>query len=138
MKMIKGIAHVCISSTDLEASERFYLNGLGLTKCFDFIRNDEIVGYYLKVSDRMFIEAFHRDEVEGGEKAPVRHFCLETDSIDTIRDHLISRGYEVGEKKLGADHAYQAWVTDPSGVRIEFHEYTEKSTQLTGENCILN
>ena len=60
-----------------------------------------------------------------------------TDNIDAVRDRLIEKGYEVGEKKLGADHAYQAWVTDPSGVRIEFHEYTDKSTQLTGENCIL-
>ena len=98
-ELIKGIAHVCISSTDLQASERFYLEGLGLTKCFDFVRNDDIVGYYLKVSDRMFIEAFRRDEVEDGGKAPVRHFCLETDNIDAVRDRLIEKGYEVGEKK---------------------------------------
>ena len=51
--------------------------------------------------------------------------------------HLIEKGYEVTEKKLGADESWQTWVTDPSGVRIEFHEYTEKSTQITGEDCIV-
>ena len=137
--MVNAIAHVCISSTDLDATERFYLDGLGFSIAFNFIRNGERVGYYIKVADRMFIEVFRKDEIEGdGRKSPVVHFCLETDSIDTLSKHLVSKGYKVSEKKLGADHAYQAWVTDPCGVRIEFHEYTDRSTHFTGEDCVLN
>ncbi|TIU37930.1 MAG: VOC family protein, partial [Mesorhizobium sp.] len=27
---------------------------------------------------------------------------------------------------------FQAWITDPNGVRIELFEYTAKSAQFTG------
>jgi hypothetical protein len=48
--------------------------------------------------------------------------------ISTLRRH----GYDVGDKKLGADASWQAWTRDPNGIRIEFHEYTPESMQLRG------
>ena len=136
--MINQIAHVCISSLDLDATERFYCKGLGFRKVFDFVRDGNVVGFYLGVTENTYIEVFRQDEVDTKAKSPVRHFCLEVDSIDVVNDHLTESGYEVTEKKLGADESWQAWVTDPAGVRIEFHEYTEKSTQITGVDCVLN
>ena len=44
----------------------------------------------------------------------------DVDSIDDISRPLTEAGYEVTEKKLGADESWQAWVTDPTGIRIEF------------------
>lgn len=136
--MINQIAHVCISSLDLDATERFYCKGLGFRKVFDFVRDGNVVGFYLGVTENTYIEVFRQDKVDTKAKSPVRHFCLEVDSIDVVSDHLTESGYEVTEKKLGADESWQAWVTDPAGVRIEFHEYTEKSTQITGADCVLN
>ncbi len=135
--MINQIAHVCIASSDLDNTLAFYCNGLGFRKVFDFKRDGELVGYYLGVTESTYIEVFAMGEVDTQAKSPVRHFCLEVNSIDDVRSHLIGKGYEVTEKKLGADESWQTWVTDPSGVRIEYHEYTEKSTQITGEYCIL-
>ncbi|OGV68596.1 MAG: hypothetical protein A3K19_11515 [Lentisphaerae bacterium RIFOXYB12_FULL_65_16] len=43
----------------------------------------------------------------------------------------------VTDKKLGADQSWQFWVTDPGGVRIEFHQHTENSSQRTGKDCIV-
>ena len=34
--------------------------------------------------------------------------------------------------KLGGDGAWQAWITDPSGVRIELMQYSEDSSQFSG------
>ena len=135
--MINQIAHVCISSLDLDATERFYCKGLGFRKVFDFVRDGNIVGFYLGVTENTYIEIFRQDEVDTKAKSPVRHFCLEVDSIDVVSSHLTESGYEVTEEKLGADESWQAWVTDPAGVRIEFHEYTDKSTQITGADCVL-
>ena len=135
--MINQIAHVCISSLDLEATRRFYCEGLGFRKVFDFKREGNLVGYYLGVTETTYVEVFRADEIDTRAKSAVKHFCLEVDSIDDISSHLTRTGYEVTEKKLGADESWQAWVTDPSGVRIEFHEYTERSTQITGQDCIL-
>lgn len=135
--MIKGLAHVCLSSTDLEATERFYGEGLGLKKAFDFIREGKVIGFYFELPRNGFIEVFKRDEVEARASQPISHFCLEVDDIDQIGTQLAAQGYEVTAKTLGADSSWQCWTKDPSGVRIEFHQYTERSSQIIRGNCIL-
>lgn len=134
--MIKGIAHLCIRVVDLEKTARFYCDGLGLKKAFDFIRDGKVVGFYLRVGNGNYLEIFQREPVEAG-PSPIDHLCLETDSIDEVNARLSAAGYAVGEKKMGADHAWQAWLTDPDGVRIELHEYTADCCQKTGKACIL-
>lgn len=121
--MIRGIAHLCIRVADLEQTARFYCDGLGLKKAFDFIRDGKVIGFYLHVGNGNYLEIFQREPVEAG-PSPIDHLCLETDSIDEVNARLSAAGYAVGEKKMGADHAWQAWLTDPDGVRIELHEYT--------------
>lgn len=136
--MITGIAHVCLSARDLSASERFYCQGLGLKKAFDFIRHGEVIGFYLEVARGSFIEIFRRDITDPKAKGPIDHFCLEVDDIDQIGQRLNQHGYETTVKHLGADHSWQLWTTDPDGVRIEFHLYTPDSCQRTRENCVFN
>ncbi|MEI8139379.1 MAG: VOC family protein [bacterium] len=135
--MIKGLAHVCISASNLAASERFYCQGLSLKKAFDFIRNNQVVGFYLELSRGGYIEIFQRDEIDTKASCPIQHFCLEVDDIDSTGLRLTQNGYEATKKMLGADQSWQMWTTDPSGVRIEFHQYTDRSSQITHENCIL-
>ena len=136
--MIKGLAHVCIAASDLASTERFYCSGLGFSKVFDFIREGEVIGFYLEVSEKTYIEVFRQDEVYGHGNYPIRHLCFEVCDIDEVSRHIKSQGYDVTEKKLGADQSWQTWTTDPSGVRIEFHQYTEKSSQVTTRNCTLD
>ena len=133
--MIKSIAHVCLLATDLSAAERFYCRVLGLRKIFDFIREDRVIGFYLEVAAGTYIEIFQVEEIVVQEKAPILHICLEVDDIDSIRAVLIDNGCEVTEKILGSDQSWQAWTTDPHGVKIEFHQYTDRSSQITHENC---
>ncbi len=135
--MIKGFAHVCLSATDLTEVERFYCSGLGFEKAFEFIRNGRVVGFYLKLPRGGYIEVFHQDQIDPTATSPIRHFCLEVDDIEQIGLRLAENGYEATQKKLGADRSWQMWTTDPSGARIEFHQYTDHSSQITHENCIL-
>jgi catechol 2,3-dioxygenase-like lactoylglutathione lyase family enzyme len=135
--MIKGLAHVCLAATDLAAAERFYCNGLGFRKTFDFVRKNQVIGFYLEVSPGLFIEIFQRDTIDAKAISPIQHFCLEVDDLDPVGRRLVEAGFEVTPKTLGADHSWQMWTTDPSGVRIEFHQYTERSCQITRENCLL-
>ncbi|MBN1676547.1 MAG: VOC family protein [Kiritimatiellae bacterium] len=135
--MIDCLAHVCIAAKNLAASERFYCEALGLEKVFNFIREDAVIGFYLRVSDRTYIEVFAQQEVAAHAGHPIRHFCLAVADIDAVAAKLNAYGYPVGEKKLGADQSWQVWTTDPAGVRIEFHQYTERSSQFTGADCVL-
>ena len=135
--MVKQIAHVCIGATDLEATERFYCGVLGFARKFRFLKGSEPIGFYLDAGGGTFIEVFRQDDVQEGSRPLIRHFCLLTDDIDRLRQALLRAGHEVTEKKKGCDQSWQAWVTDPSGVRIEFHQYTAQSSQLTGSDCVL-
>jgi catechol 2,3-dioxygenase-like lactoylglutathione lyase family enzyme len=129
---IKSVAHVCIKSSDLDATTEFYCGALGMKRIFDFTRQGKIIGFYLKAANETFIEVFHADEVEKIGKQVLNHFCLEVDSIEAVRQSLVERGYTAREIKLGCDQSYQFWMKDPNGMDIEFHEYTPKSTQITG------
>lgn len=135
--MIKDIAHVCLLAVDLEASERFYCGGLGFRRVFDFLKGGERIGFYLEVTKGRYIEIFRRKEAGYHDNQVIQHLCLEVDDLDGVCRHLKECGIAVTEKKLGADSSWQAWTADPSGVKIEFHQYTPASSQVTGANCIL-
>ena len=136
--MFTRLAHVCIGATDLAASERFYVEGLGMEKAFDFIRAGERFGFYVKAGETTFIEIFAEGTAPNYERPIMKHFCLEVADIDQTIAALTARGIAVEPKKMGADNNWQAWLTDPSGVRIELMQYSENSTQFTGEPVILD
>jgi glyoxylase I family protein len=127
--MITCLAHACFTVSDLEASIRFYRDGLGLKPAFDFTREGRRTGIYLHIGGRNFIELFEGKLGERAEGQSFRHICLEVDDIETTVQALRERGVEVSEIKLGGDQSYQAWITDPDGNRIELHGYTPASWQ---------
>lgn len=137
-EMIKGLAHICLSATDLDAVQSFYCSGLGFKKGFDFIREGRVIGFYLEAAPGSYIEVFAGGEIDLAAHSPIQHFCLEVDDIDETGRRLAENGYEASEKMLGADQTWQMWTTDPSGVRIEFHQYTDKSFQITHEDCVVD
>ena len=133
--MIRQLAHICIHAADLDETARFYCDALGLEKGFEFVRDGDPFGYYLKLGADTFIEVFRGTSgVEGN----IRHVAIQVDDLDGLIVRIREHGYDVGDKKMGTDQSWQAWVTDPNGVRIEFHEYTEQSRQLTGGVCNVN
>jgi catechol 2,3-dioxygenase-like lactoylglutathione lyase family enzyme len=133
--MIK-LAHVCIESADLEATECYYAC-LGLTRQFEF-RNPQglLVGFYLKFDDNTFIEVIRVESVrpEGG----VRHFAIESDDIDGIRQRLLAADFEATEKCLESDHTWMVKTRDPNGIFIELQQYDQSSMQQRGGVCVVN
>jgi len=137
-KMIKSLAHVCLLSKDLQKTLDFYTGILGLRKKFDFERQGGLFGFYLEVCPGQFIEVFQTTEDRSEVKGGITHLCLEVEDIEHVRSALLAAGVVVTEKKLGADHSWQAWCKDPDGIDLEFHEYTPQSTQRTGKTCIVD
>jgi len=128
--LIRGLAHVCYTVSDLERSLAFYCDTLGLTPAFEFIRpTGEKYGQYIHVGGRGFIELFQGELGELAEKQPYRHLCLEVADMEHTVSALRARGVEVSEIKTGTDRSLQAWISDPDGNRIELHGYTPESKQ---------
>ena len=139
MAAIKCLAHVCIKSADLAKTTDFYCGALGLEKLFQFTRRGEVIGFYLRASRDTFIEVFHEQGFQSGQgPLALHHFCLESDDLESLRQTLLERGYAPGEIKLGSDHSHQFWIKDPSGVDVEFHQYTGQSSQHTGQDVEVN
>ena len=136
--MFTRLAHVCIGAEDLAASERFYVEGLGMEKAFDFIRRGERFGFYVKAGGATFIEVFAQREAANLERPLMKHYCLEVADMDAVIAELRRRGVDVGEKKMGGDNNWQAWLSDPSGVQIELMQYGDAASQFTGEAVVLD
>ena len=132
--MIKGIAHLCIRVADLGRTARFYCQGLGLEKAFDFRRDDKTVGFYLKAGNGNYLEFFEREPAEPGAN-PIDHLCFEVDSIDSVNAAVAAAGYTPGEKKMGADHAYQAGRRPHRAARIHARLLPENRPDLLSVNA---
>jgi len=98
---------------------------------FVFRREDGTwFGQYLYAGGRNFIEIFAAELSAPAKGQSFGHMCLEVDDINATVETLRKRGIEVSEVKMGSDHAWQAWLTDPDGNRIELHGYTPEAKQL--------
>ena len=138
MRLIQQIAHLCLGSTDLKKSEHFYCTTLGLAKHFRFLRDGKEFGFYLDLGNQTFIEIFEQPTVEATARNPIQHLCLQVPDIAAVITALRAQGYAVSDQKLGADQSWQCWVTDPDGVRIEMHQYTADSSQVTHRDCVMD
>jgi len=128
--MIVGIAHLCFVVADLDASLAFYCGKLGLKEAFGFYREDGTrFGQYVYAGGRNFIELFQRGLSPRAEGQSFQHLCLEVDDVAGTVAELRAKGVECSAPKYGGDNAWQSWITDPDGNRIELHGYTAESKQ---------
>ena len=129
--MVKGVAHVCFTVGNLEASVAFYRDVLGLTPAFDFTKDGKRCGLYLHAGARTFLELFEGNLAPLAEAQSYRHLCLEVNDVAQTVPEIRSRKWDISDAKMGGDHTWQAWLTDPDGNRIELHSYTPESWQTS-------
>jgi catechol 2,3-dioxygenase-like lactoylglutathione lyase family enzyme len=136
--VMKALAHACILSNDLDKTQQFYCEALGLRHRFDFMRNGERVGYYLEITPGQYLEVFHttaQNQALGHQR--LHHLCFEVEDVQDTIAQLEHHGVPTRDLKMGADHSWQFWCSDPDGTDLEFQQYTEHSTQHTGETVHL-
>ena len=112
---ILGVHHVSINVNDTEDAVAFYTDVLGLRRRDD--RPDfGFGGAWLDLGEQQL----HLIEVPVPEDLG-QHFAVRVDDLDAAVDHLRARGVTVSDPSpVGASR--QAFLSDPSGNRIELHE----------------
>jgi catechol 2,3-dioxygenase-like lactoylglutathione lyase family enzyme len=134
--MLIRLAHVCIETTDLLASEAFYRQ-LGASRRFEF-RNPKnlLIGMYMYFGEDTYIELVlvAQPRSEGA----VNHFALQVSDIDSTYEQLSAAGIELTPKELGVDHTWMTTCRDPNGIFIELHQYTDQSLQHRGGTCCID
>ena len=135
--MITNIAHNAVTVKDMEASIRFYTEALGFRRAFEIARPEtgEPWIVYLSICRGQFLELFYGGETDNPWNDALigfNHFCFEVDDIFDAVKKVRDAGYAVDiEPKQGADSNWQAWVTDPNGIRIELMKIAPDSPQAT-------
>ena len=131
--MVVRLAHVCIETDDLDATEKFY-GYLGVDRRFEFRNHqDELVGMYMYFGEDTFIEVIKVSEPRP--EGTVRHFAIEVADVDATREVLVKNGVEVTGRETGGDHTLMITCHDPNGIFIELQQYTDKSMQYNGGTC---
>jgi catechol 2,3-dioxygenase-like lactoylglutathione lyase family enzyme len=129
--MITGISHACYLVTDLDRAVDFWCNKMGLKKAFDLnLRGGEVRGVFLLAGRRTFVELFEGDAVPIPPNASHKHISYEVDDMEATVKTLRERGVPVTDPVRGGEGSFQAWVTDPDGIRIELQQFTDKSLQV--------
>ncbi|MDO4866069.1 MAG: VOC family protein [Clostridia bacterium] len=133
--MITGIAHNAVTVRNMEESLRFYTEALGFKKAFEINHPETGAPWivYLGVAPGQFLELFYG----GAEENPWRdtligfnHFCFEVDDIFQTVERIRGTGCPIDvEPRQGVDLNWQAWVTDPNGIRIELMKIDPESPQ---------
>ena len=131
--MITAIAHSAVTVKDMEASLKFYTEALGFKKVFEIPEPKTGAPWivYLNVSKGQFVELFYNGTVENpwrSELIGFNHLCFQVDDIHAAAQQVKDAGYRLDtEPKEGVDYNWQAWVTDPNGVRIELMQIDPRS-----------
>lgn len=127
------LAHTAITVKDMEESLRFYTEGLGLKRVFDIARPEDGTPWivYLQVAKGQYIELFYGGEKENhwDEKLlGFNHLCFAVEDIHAAARRVEEAGYTLDiQPNEGCDTNWQAWVKDPSGVRIELMQISPSS-----------
>jgi lactoylglutathione lyase len=143
---ITGFFHGGITVKDMDASLRFYRDGLGLEQEFDKILDgpylnvvlgldhDSIRAVYLRIPGGGFVELL---EYRGIERLPAAsrpcdfgsgHLCLYVDDVEGMHARLVSLGFHARSDQVvditagpntGARSCYMA---DPDGYSVELFQ----------------
>lgn len=133
--MIQSIGHTAITVADMEQSLKFYTEAMGFEKTFEIARPETGAPWivYLNVCKGQFIELFYGGTEENPWKNTqigFNHLCFWVDDIHAATQQVKDAGFQMDkEPKQGPDYNWQAWVTDPNGIRIELMQLDSRSPQ---------
>ena len=121
----EGLGHIVLSTTDSDATERFYCDRLGM-RLSDRIIAEMPPGFSLRVT---FLHANPRHHTVAFAQAPlpkrVHHFMLEVGAMDDVGqayDRCLAAGVPIANT-LGVhpnDRMFSFYVRTPSGLDVEF------------------
>ena len=121
------LSHVCFSALYLDTTEDFYVNILGFRVIHKFINNDgQIYGLIFDIGNSTFLEFFKSEHIPN-DSTIFRHFCITVSDIKELVAQLNSKNLSCEVARGKTDNTLQTWVTDPNGIKIEFHQYDSSS-----------
>jgi catechol 2,3-dioxygenase-like lactoylglutathione lyase family enzyme len=125
--VLKRLSHVCLGSTDLERTVRFYSDLIGCEVAHEF-RNPagERYGVFLSCRNGTFLEFFN-EQSSNPPGGLFRHVCFEVEDIEGMAQAARNHGLTADVKRGRTDRILQFFVHDPDGNMIEFQQHDRES-----------
>jgi catechol 2,3-dioxygenase-like lactoylglutathione lyase family enzyme len=117
--MLLSLGHVTVLSTDLERTERFYCDLLGLrVGPRPAIR---IPGCWLYLGDQPVLHVLARQAAAPPDVAEpvIDHFALDAEDRAGFEHRLQAAGQPFESRRLADSGIWQIFLTDPDGARVE-------------------
>ena len=123
---ILGVAHMALFVSDLQKARAFYEDFLGYEEPYRLQRedgSDRIA--FIKINENQYLELFAESPKEDGH---LNHISFLTDSVESMRVYLESRGVKVPDKvSKGRIGNLNFNVIDPDGHIVEIVQYQSDS-----------
>jgi lactoylglutathione lyase len=130
------LGHLALTVKDMEKSLDFYCRVLGLKRAFEFAnpQNGDPWIVYLYLGEGEYIELFYNGTVDTPWRPELRGFnhiaILVDDCVQKCKE-IEATGYPLDRgPSVGVDNNWQAWLTDPDGVRVELMQLGPDSPQI--------
>lgn len=120
---ITGVAHAAFYCSDLDATRSMLKDYFGFDESIRYDNPDGSTRLSaIKINDRQIIELFPEKEA-GSDR--LLHYAIETTDAEGMRRYLKAKGYEVPDEVKKLDMGIvNFFMTDPTGHRLEFVEFT--------------
>ncbi len=122
-----GCHHIAIQTRDWDASEKFYIEVMGMEKTVEFIGGGRRIAL-LDIGDGSHLELFEptADLEDTAANDTLTHFALTTTDITAALERVRAAGMEITREatdvNLGGVNVTIAFFTGPSGEVIEFFQ----------------
>ena len=137
MGKVTGLHHLCVFTTDLDESVRFYCDNLGFQETYRTVegKDDEPndwspLGYSMIRNGRCVIELLcpnNTDTVPVNRRGIIDHIGLAVEGIESLAAELESKGIKlqgpVAENTTLMDGFKAAVLFGPSGEQISLYEF---------------
>ena len=119
--------HLTINVTDMEASEQFYGEVLGLHKMENVDMGDHVIHYFqldgpIRLELIRYLDDFGELKPDVKTRGIYRHFALEVENVDTLYETILKAGYTCLTEPNDVDNLrFRGFLAeDPNGVEVEF------------------
>ncbi len=122
-----GCHHIAIQTRDWDASEKFYIEVMGMEKTVEFIGGGRRIAL-LDIGDGSHLELFEptADLENTAANDTLTHFALTTTDITAALERVRAAGMEITREatdvNLGGMNVTIAFFTGPSGEVVEFFQ----------------
>jgi len=119
------VIHTAIQVTDIDASKRFYIDGLGLEFKRQFTGEDGVENFYFGKNDGAQIQLKRNPERATAIKPDgIDHIAVSVEDVDQMVHHLGTElDYTVRQEPTDMDEIRFSYIEDPDGYVIELIEF---------------